>query len=493
VAILRTQTCFWTRDGYFGGWEGCSPESGCCFGNCSHVWHYAQAQARLFPSIARQMRAQEFRVQEENGAIPFRQPKHPPAFDGQCGAVLNAYREHLTSADGTWLDENWPSVKRAMDYVVATWDEDEDGVPAGAQWNTLDGALGGSSSWLGSMYLAALAAAEKMAALEDEMNSARRYARTRESGTKKQDETLFGGEYYIQIPEATPHEDYGNGCHVDQVLGQWWAHQLDLGWLYPEHRVRTALGSLFKHNFRGSMAGLRQVPRKFVADEDAGMQMIVWPDGNRPPKVIKYGDEVMTGFEYAAAAAMVQAGLLREGLAVVRAISLRYDGRLREGLTPSRTASWGYSGNPFGDDECGKFYARAMSSWSLLTACQGFVYDGPAGHIGFHPVWRPEDHVSFFTAAEGWGVFRQRREGNTQTERIEVRYGTLRVASLEFEVAEGAAPAEVSVRLGDRTVACDTAEDDGEVTLQLEEPATVRSSQALDVTIKTNGAPAAGN
>ncbi|MFH1265344.1 MAG: GH116 family glycosyl-hydrolase, partial [Planctomycetota bacterium] len=395
VAILRSQTCFWTREGYFGGWEGCCPETGCCHGNCNHVWHYAQAHARLFPSIARQMRLQEFLAQTPEGAIPHRQPESFPAFDGQCGAVLNSYREHLMSPDGRWLAEHWPNIRRAMDFVVLTWDKDEDGVLTGAQWNTLDGALGGSSSWLGSMYLAALAAAEKMALLENEPETARRYARIRQSGSKKQDATLFTGEYYIQIPEPEPHEDYGTGCHVDQVLGQWWAHQLDLGWVYPPDHVRTALASVFSHNFRGKLAGLPQVPRKFVADEDPGMQMIVWPDGVRPAKVILYGDEVMTGFEYAAAAAMVQAGLLDEGFTVVRAIWSRYDGRLREGLTPAPTASWGYSGNPFGDDECGKFYARAMSVWSMLTAAQGYVYDGPAGRIGFKPVWQPDDHASF--------------------------------------------------------------------------------------------------
>ena len=89
-----------------------------------------------------------------------------------------------------------------------------------------------------------------------------------------------------------------------------------------------------------------------MADDDPGMQMIVWPGGVRPAKVIRYGDEVMTGFEYAAAAAMVQAGLLDEGFTVVRAFWARYDGRLREGLTPARTASWGYSGHPVGGGHC---------------------------------------------------------------------------------------------------------------------------------------------
>ena len=314
VAILRSQTCFWGKDGYFGGWEGCNRDSGCCHGNCNHVWHYAQAHARLFPEIARRMRGQEFRYQAADGAIPHRQFKAFPAFDGQCGAVLNSYREHLMSPDRKWLDANWPSVKRAMDYTIATWDKDEDGVLAGPQWNTLDGALGGSTSWLGSMYLAALAAAEKMAVLENDPQAAKRYARIRASGSKSQDETLFNGEYYIQIPDPSPARTTATAARSTSCwasggpTSSTWA-----GSIPPDH-VRTALRSLFKYNFRGNMHGLKQVPRKFVADDDPGMQMITWPKGPRPAKCILYGDEVMTGFEYSAAAAMIQAGLVRRGL-----------------------------------------------------------------------------------------------------------------------------------------------------------------------------------
>jgi hypothetical protein len=322
-----------------------------------------------------------------------------------------------------------------------------------------------------------------MAALEGAAAAAQRYARIRAAGAKTQNETLFNGEYYIQIPDPTPNEDYATGCAIDQVLGQWWAHQLDLGWLYPPDRVRSALAALVKYNFRADFRGIPQSPRKFVDDDDAGLQMITWPKGPRPAKVIRYGDEVMTGFEYAAAAAMVQAGMLREGFGVVRAVADRYDGRLRRGLTPGDTASWGYSGNPFGDDECGKFYARAMSVWSMILACQGFVYDGPAGVLGFRPVWRPEDHRTFFSAAEGWGLFAQGRAERRQTERIEVRWGRVRVRTLLFEVPEGARVAKASVSAGGKEAAVEVRQEGRRVTLVLSEPLTVAADQAIDVAL----------
>jgi uncharacterized protein (DUF608 family) len=496
VAVLRSRTCFWAKDGYFGGWEGCDANEGCCPGNCNHVWHYAQAHARLFPAIARRMREEEFRCQKADGAIPHRQWQRGNTpnidtqwriFDGQCGAVLNSYREHLTGRDGRWLDKHWPGIKKAMDFIIANWDKDEVGVLAGPQWNTLDSPLSGSSSWLGSLYLAALASAGKWGLLQNEPDVAKRYARIFASGSKKQDPTLFNGEYYIQIRDRVPQRDYGNGCHIDQVLGQWWAHQLDLGWVYPPDHVRSALASLLKYNFKRDFHGVNQGERKFVVDDDAGVQICTWPKGNDGRNGMPYARMVMGGFEYAAAAAMIQAGLLPEGLTVVHAAWKRYDGCLRTGLTKGYKGfnAWeDFSGNPFGDDECGKFYARAMSTWSLLLACQGFVYDGPAGKIGFRPVWQPENHVSMFTAAEGWGLYTQRRTDNQQTGRIEIREGWLRLAELVFQLPEQAQAKSVMVRLGGKTIGATLTASANEVRLTLKKPQMIEAGNLLEVTIR---------
>jgi len=489
---IRSQTCFWTRDGYFGGWEGCNPGGGCCEGNCNHVWHYAQGHARLFPELGRIMREQELKFMSPQGGIPHRQPAAHAAFDGQCGGILACYREHLMSPDGAWLAKQWPSIKKAMDFTIKTWDKDEDGVLAGPQWNTLDGNLGGNTSWLGTLYLAALAASEKMALLQVEAASSRlptrqdaastaaeRYRRIRESGSKKQDESLFNGKYYIQIPDPQPHEDYVEGCHIDQLLGQWWAHQLDLGWLYPPKNCRTALQTLFASNFQKHFYGIRQLPRRFVADDDPGLQMITWPAGaKRPARQMQYASEVMSGFEYSAAAEMVYAGLLREGFSVIRAAAIRYDGRRRTG-----TAAWGWSGNPFCDDECGKFYARTMSIWSVLLACQGFVCDGPAGLLGFRPRWQPADHISFFTAAEGYGLFTQRRADRQQTERIEIRSGKLTLRSLVFELPDAVRDPKVALDLGGRAIPATATLTGADLRIALADPLTLNAGASLALTI----------
>ena len=429
TSILKTNTMFWDKEGYIGGWEGISPIGGACAGNCTHVWHYAQANARLFPEMARKMREQSFSYIKENGMIPYRHPNGHEAFDGQCGEILQAYREHLTNSDPEWLTALFPKIIKAMDFVVKTWDANEDGILAGAKHNTLDSKLGGNSSWHGSLYAAALRASAEMALLQNKPGIAQRFNQLSKKAVDSHMNTLWNGDYFIQIPDSVPRDDFLTGCATDQLLGQWWANQIQLGKLYPEDIIDKTLESVFKYNFKANFKGIKQTPREFAKTEEAGVLMITWPKGGRPNPHTSYADEVMSGFEYAAAASMIQTGNLMQGLTVLKAVSDRYTGKLKVGYKGA-WGNWGYSGNPFGDDECGKFYSRAMSSWSVLLALQGFSYNGPEKAIGFNPVWQPEDHVSFFTTAESWGTYTQKRTGIKQINQINIAYGKLNIREL---------------------------------------------------------------
>ena len=483
VAILSSKTFFWAANDYVGCWEGCCSETGCCFGNCSHVYHYAQSHARLFPSLARKISDQKFSYQREDGFLTNRDGAMQEAIDGMCGEILSAYREHLLSNSRDWIDANWKYVIKTMDFVIQRWDADEDGVLSGRQHNTLDTELTGCSSWLGSLYLSALSASEKIAELENKPDLAQKYRDIRISGSQKQNDRLWNGEYYIQIPQSNlKGHNYITGCSIDQVLGEWWAVQVGLVGHYPRERIQSALSALLRYNFRCNFVGIVQKPRKFVADNDAGMQMICWPnEWDRPARPLFYADEVMTGFEYAAAATMVQSGMLKKGYMVVKAIYDRYDGRLREGLTASETSSWGYSGNPFGDDECGKFYGRAMSVWSLLLASQGYYYNGPEKVIGFDPQWQPADHTSFFTSADGWGLFEQKQNAEFQSDVITIAWGKLDVAEIHLTVDQGREVGSFTIEADGKSIAGKITQDQHDVVLKLKKPINISSGQKIKI------------
>jgi hypothetical protein len=470
VSTLATNTCQWWRNGRFWAWEGV----GCCAGTCTHVWNYAQAMGRLFPELERSVRTMQDlgpAFAGRTGRVGFRgeDPGSPYAADGQCGTVLKCYREHLMSADDAFLRNNWPRIKKVMEYAIFR-DGNADGVIEDKQWNTFDLDFVGPNTFVGALYLAALKAADRMAILVGDDQFAEKCAGIARKGGAWASKHLWNGEYFIQkIPAGQLSRfQYGEGCLSDQLFGQNWAHQLDLGYLYPREQVQTALRSVYRYNWAPNVGAenSRFPPdRWFARPPDAGLLVCTWPKGGRMKEPVLYRDEVWTGEEYQVAAHMFFEGLIQEGLNIVRGIHDRYDGRRH---------------NPWNEVECGDHYARALASWGCLLGLTGFAYDGPAGRLAFAPRWRPDNFKAFFSGAEGWGSLAQTRNGNTQENRIEMRYGKLRLVELIVEVpAAGAVTVKSSLQ--NRALDIKMKKDGKRVALSFERPLAVQENETLAV------------
>jgi len=181
---------------------------------------------------------------------------------------------------------------------------------------------------------------------------------------------------------------------------------------------------------------------------------------------------------------LIQNGMLKEGLMVIKIIYDRYNGRLRtEGVSKVKNGPWGYSGNPFGDDECGKFYGRSLSVWSALLALQGFHYDGPKGEIAFRPVLTPEDHSSFFTAAEGYGLYSQRRSVNQMDVSMSIAEGQVSLKRVILQVAEGKQAQSAKVQVGGRTVSAKLETNGADLRLSFAGTVVLEAGQSLDIGI----------
>ena len=70
----------------------------------------------------------------------------------------------------------------------------------------------------------------------------------------------------------------------------------------------------------------------------------------------------------------------------------------------------------------------------------------------FNPIWQPEDHQSFFSGAQGWGLFTQIRNEDTQTCQLEIRYGELALKQLTLYVPEGSIVTDVTIEDNDTTL-----------------------------------------
>ncbi|MDP2339124.1 MAG: GH116 family glycosyl-hydrolase [Bacteroidota bacterium] len=488
ISVLKSPTAFWTKNGYFGLWESTSSKEG-WFGNCKHVYHYAQGHARLFPELGRILRRQDLNTQLGNGLLPSRDGQALNAMDGHFGTILGIYREHLLTNENNWLSSVWERTKKAMDYAISTYDSNQDGMLSDVSYhNTLDCNVSGTSPWIGSLYLAALKASELMANIMGDSVSKKRYYNIFSKGVLNQDSQLWYDSlgYYKEKPANLANTlIMGDAVSIDMLLGQWWANQLDIGQIYPRDRTTTSLLKIYNTNrYTDSGSGYAPSFRDFLGTGDTGWEMFKFP-GFIPSNVILYYDEVMSGFEYAAAATMLQYGMLTEGLTMINEISKRYDGRFRakgEVHMAENSTVFG-CGSPFGEDECGDFYGRALSSWSVLLALQGFVYDGPNQTIGFKPTWRPDDHASFFSAAEGWGLYTQTRKSSNQLSKIDVKYGNIKIKKILLKVSESARCTNISIERDGASLSLDSYNLSGDIlTVMLSNIYIIKAGSNLTIT-----------
>ncbi|MBI5385035.1 MAG: hypothetical protein HZA90_10155 [Verrucomicrobia bacterium] len=477
TSILATSTAFRFGDGRFWGWEGV----GCCHGTCGHVWQYAQAMARLFPSLERDTRERvDFGLAlKDDGAIHFRAEFNDiPAIDAQAGTILRALREHQMCADGAWLKKNWPGIKKSIEWLIAK-DGDGDGLIVGNQHNTLDTDWFGPVAWLSGMYLAALRAGEEMATEVGDTDFARQCREIFDKGQPKLVAELFDGEYFINKPDPK-HLDAinsGTGCHIDQVFGQSWAFQVGLGRVLPEKETVAALKSLWRYNFTPDVGPYRDAykpGRWYAMPGEGGLLMCSFPrkdwdyaqaKGKGPEWAAGYFNECMNGFEYQVAWHSIAEGLVMEGLAITRMVHDRYH--------PLRR-------NPWNEIECGDHYARSMASYGVFLAACGYEHHGPKGHLGFAPRLTPENFRCAFTTAEGWGTYTQKCGVRSAECGIQVKFGQLRLRTFVLAPQAGFQPVKVTVTLAGKPVPATLAMTDGKAVITLREAAMVKEGEKLE-------------
>ena len=425
LTILKSPTVLRQANGDLWAWEGCSDTTGCCSGSCTHVWNYAQALPHLFPALERSLRQTElFATQDEAGhqnfraPLPIRAATHDfhAAADGQLGGIMKVYREWRISGDTAWLERLWPYVKTSLEYCIDVWDPDGLGVLREPHHNTYDIEFWGPNGMCTSFYLGALAAATVMGeALGDEVS---RYRDLLAKGKTFLETELYDGEYFVQRVEwknlraASPSDElsiggtystealallnsegpkyqYGSGCLSDGILGAWLAEVCGIEVFLDTEKVASHLRAVHAHNLKDDLSRHANPQRpSYAVGTEGGLLLCSWPKGGKPSLPFVYSDEVWTGIEYQVASHLMMAGLVEEGLEVVRACRSRYDGRVR---------------NPFNEYECGHWYARAMASYGLLQGLTGARYDSVEQKLTLRPKVQG-DFRAFLSTATGYGT-----------------------------------------------------------------------------------------
>ncbi|MGX5817220.1 GH116 family glycosyl hydrolase [Chitinophaga lutea] len=473
IGTLATANTYRFASGRFWGWEGVNA----CEGTCTHVWQYAQAVGRIFPSLESDTRERTdlgIAMQDDGGIIFRGEFEDRPAIDGQAGTILRIYREHQMRPDATFLRNNWPKIKKAVTFMLAQ-DKNGDGLTDTPMENTLDAIWEGEIAWIAGLCIAAAKAAQKMAEETGDQAFARTCQTYVEKGGKNMAQ-LFNGEYFIHRPDAAQgRKKLGsyNTCHIDQVYGQSWAFQAGLGRLWDREQTLSALRSLWKYNFTmdvGPYIKTHTGGRPYTVEGEGGMIMNTNPHNEARP----YGDNVtwqlgyfhecMSGFEHQVASHMMAEGMTDEALVLTRVIHDRYHGAKR---------------NPFNEIECSDHYARAMASYgTFITAC-GFGYHGPKGDMKMAPRWNTHDFKAPFTAAEGWGVYQQRDQAGGRKHAITLQYGSLRLKT--FRMESGSRYKNVSAALNGKPLKAAFKQSGPDITVVFDAPVVVPQGQELTI------------
>jgi hypothetical protein len=353
------------------------------------------------------------------------------------GAIMKMYREWQLSGDDNFLKTHWTAVKKALSFawIPHGWDSDSDGVMEGCQHNTMDVEYYGPNPQMQLWYLGALKAAEVMADYLGDKKYSAKCGGIFSSGSKWTDEHLFNGEYYIQDIRpagkieninpalvvglgsknfSNPEFQLGDGCLVDQLVGQFMAHICGLGYLVDSLHVRTTLKSIMKYNYRPDLFDHFNNLRSFAMDGESALLMASYPS-RRPAFPFPYFNEVMTGFEYVAAIGMLYEDQTGNGLLCIKNIRDRFDGRKR---------------NPFDEIEWGHHYARAMASWGAVLAISGFHYSGVTKEMAFVE----KAGTWFWSNGYSWGTATISENANDYTVDLEVLKGELRL--LHFKLGK---------------------------------------------------------
>lgn len=172
--------------------------------------------------------------------------------DLNCDLILCLFREGKEMGKD-WRVKRFPAVRSAIEYLQV-FDQDEDGLieNEGIPDQTFDNIpMLGASSYCGGLWIAALLAASELAKEADQHDLSNRWNRMANQAKQAYNDKLFNGYWYRVDTDG----HFSDACFIEQLLGPFLACRLGLGNIVPIDNARTALKSIFEHNFLSEGGG----------------------------------------------------------------------------------------------------------------------------------------------------------------------------------------------------------------------------------------------
>lgn len=479
TSTLATRTCEWWADGMFHGRDF----SGGPGGNSFQAWGPSQAEARLFPTLARSVRIMQelgSAMDPQTGAIAARgglAPGEGATIDSQATALLKLMREHVSDSGETTLREHTERFRKAAIWLLAQDIADSpSGEPDGriaSTWATRFGeSLPGTNPYQSGMYHAGILAGARFARLLGDGPATNSLLDAFMAGRTWAAHRTFADGFFSDRTLGGERTEASGVCFAPQILGPVLARHVDLTPVWADDRVRHALETIARHNWTMGDATVDENDM-VTPGADAGVRLHARPADQSSPKPLEPGEIPHTAFEYELASGLISYGdekpsLIHAGLSVLKALDIRARQTGR---------------NPF--DELGGHAPGAMAAWNVYHALTGFVHDGTlAGTIGNMPRVQENDHSAFFVGGTAWGRYIQRRTPNAHASRWEVRWGSLRILEVQTRPPRGMGtkgPVEMVIRTRERQLAGSMIQDETRAAITFVVPITLGPGEYIEV------------
>lgn len=408
-----------TKDGNFGILEGIDPyHSYAGLATMDVAMYGGVCAAALFPELDRAMLRAHQRFQSERGTVAHSITRNfaevvPRELEGKridmpAQFAYMALRAYFWSGDEEFLRNIWPSVKKALDYVLRERDHNGDCLPdmEGIMCSYDNFPMYGASSYVGGQFLAAVAAAVVAAERVGDAETTARYRDVLARGARAFDEKLWNGEYYrLYNDVGGTRGDKNEGCLADQLVGEWAAQLCGLHLPLKRAHVTRALKAIMTRNFHPvyGVRNCRWPGDGFLHDVDKD----TWVD---------QANTVWSGVEFALAALLLYYGQWRDALRIVKAVDARY-------------RHWGMF---FDHQEFGGHYYRAMSAWSLVNATLGLAI---GEHVYTFAPRLPDNELRvLFAHAHGIAVYHHQRNVRRHEIALEMVSGVFTARELHVAV-----------------------------------------------------------
>ncbi|MDD5019993.1 MAG: GH116 family glycosyl hydrolase [Candidatus Omnitrophica bacterium] len=274
--------------------------------------------------------------------------------------ILLVWRGYLLTGDEAFLKRMYPFVKKAF-YWLASTDKNKDFLPdnEGADttfdlWNFY-----GASAYAGGVFLAALLALEQMSVhMKDEelAGEARRWFKNGRSHFEKK---LWHKNYFLayndtkkdlsdqQLSHQLRSQKVNISCTASQLVGQWVAHLLGLGYIVSPEKVKKALQTIMELN--GSVSGF-------------GAVNAVLPSGEKD-KSNGHAENVWISMTYVLASLALYEGMEKEACVLAKKAWDNVAGNIMNPWNQPDMVSSVDGSFMFGDH-----YMRNMSFWAFAIA-----------------------------------------------------------------------------------------------------------------------------